>query len=154
MNYIKKLQKENADLKGQLCAARESAQHLRSYASSEKFIQSDEKARRVNNLDAEYIHKNDVLHRIDAVLSEIHEQTEVLTYTLPSYWASYLVNNDASGLADSDKEDCDTFVRIETREFNQWHVVDCSGESWFAHRNDANHTGGDVLEYTVHARTF
>ena len=31
---------------------------------------------------------------------------KTITYTLPSYWASALINNDFSGLSQSDNDDC------------------------------------------------
>jgi hypothetical protein len=32
------------------------------------------------------------------------------TYVLPSYWASYLINDDASGLSDEDIKQCDKWL--------------------------------------------
>lgn len=35
---------------------------------------------------------------------------EPITATAPSYWASYLINGDASGLEDAERETADSFV--------------------------------------------
>ena len=68
-----------------------------------------------------------------------------LTYTLPAYWASYLINGDASGISYQDKTQADSFLEREKLPF----PVSCSDESWFAWHNDSgNNLGGDVLEYT------
>ena len=70
MNYIKKLQAENADLKEQLAAANAAAIDLRNYAASDKFIQS---MCPPLGLQVEYIHKNDVIMRTQTILSAIHD---------------------------------------------------------------------------------
>lgn len=72
---------------------------------------------------------------------------KVFTYTLPAYWASYLINGDASGLEDGEQAMIDAFV---TREGNP-HFCDCGDETWFAWSNDA-HTrlGGDVCRFTAY----
>lgn len=68
-----------------------------------------------------------------------------VSYTLPAYWASYLINGDASGIDDSDKAAADRFHAAH----NLPGPVGCSDESWFAHWNDSdNGPAGDVLEYT------
>lgn len=70
---------------------------------------------------------------------------KTITYTLPAYWASYLINGDASGLEDSDEEQIRAFMASH-RDIGS--CMDCSEESWFSHRNDANALGGDVCEFT------
>jgi len=74
---------------------------------------------------------------------------ETITYTLPSYWASYLINGDASGISDDDQAQADAFLKREGLPS----PCSCSDESWFAHRNDAGTLAGDVLDYTffIHA---
>ena len=69
---------------------------------------------------------------------------ETETYTLPSYWASYLINGDASGLEDSEQQECDEFLATVPG----WICSDCGEESFFSHRNDAGTLAGDCLEYT------
>lgn len=67
-----------------------------------------------------------------------------ITFTLPAYWASYIINGDSSGMDDSDIEECDAFME---RNGNP-HFVDVS-ESYFSWRNDADSLGGDVCDYTA-----
>ena len=65
-------------------------------------------------------------------------------YTLPAHWASALINADESGMSDS-----------ELNEINEWldymkpgYCVDCSDESEFRHRCDADVLPCDCLTYT------
>ena len=74
----------------------------------------------------------------------MHE-IETAEYVLPAYWASYLINGDASGLEDD-----------EQAEIDQWLdrgqpgcCVDC-GESEFSWRNDATGLCGDVATFVFH----
>lgn len=53
---------------------------------------------------------------------------EPVTYTLPAYWASYLINGDASGISDNDRNQCDAFLAREGLPG----PVSCSDESWFS----------------------
>lgn len=69
---------------------------------------------------------------------------KTLTYTLPAYWASYLINGDHSGLSDEDKAECDAFMEKEGNP----NIVDC-GEQYFSWHNEATDLGGDVREYTA-----
>ena len=74
----------------------------------------------------------------------ITRDVTTITYTLPMYWASYLVNGDASGLEDGEQEQIDTWLEGEgTLDF-----VDV-GEPHFSHRNDATNLGGDVCDYVA-----
>ena len=70
---------------------------------------------------------------------------QVLTFILPMYWASYLINGDASGLMDGEQELIDAWTETEG---SPWFVD--VGASYFAHRNDATNLGGDVCEYVAH----
>ena len=72
---------------------------------------------------------------------------EIIEYILPVYWASYLINSDASGLEDGEQAEIDAFVDRE----NLGRFVDVS-EPWFAKSNDANLLGGDVATYQVWSR--
>lgn len=67
------------------------------------------------------------------------------TYTLPIYWASYLINGDASGLEDNEQEEIDAWMESE----QPGSCVDVGEDYWFSSYNDAR-TGlaGDVAEYT------
>lgn len=69
---------------------------------------------------------------------------ETETYTLPAYWASYLINGDASGIDDEEQAACDSFLES----IPGWICSDCGNESFFSHCNDAGTLAGDCLEYT------
>jgi len=62
-------------------------------------------------------------------------------YDLPAYWASYLINGDASGISDSDKQNCDAW--LEHKKLPA--PCDCSEESHFGRFEGL---GCDLLEYT------
>lgn len=68
---------------------------------------------------------------------------ETIEYTLPEYWASYLINGDFSGLEDKEQEEIDAFLKNE----NLGHCMTCSEESEFKWKNDANSLGGNCLVY-------
>ena len=70
MNYIKKLQTENEDLKEQLQKTNEFAMELLKYASSSKF-DGDWENRKESYIEDQMIHKMDVINRIQLVLNEI-----------------------------------------------------------------------------------
>ena len=72
---------------------------------------------------------------------------DVIIYALPMYWASYLINGDASGLEDDEIEAVDSFLRREESLL----IVDV-GQSYFSHRNDATRLGGDVCDYVAHVK--
>ena len=63
----------------------------------------------------------------------------------PDYWAPYLINGDATGLSDEDREDADQY-------FNGYYVVDVSEDSWFSWNGRANgsrFSGCTLATYTV-----
>lgn len=68
---------------------------------------------------------------------------KITKYTLPAYWASYLINNDDSGMINGDKERADKFLNDNNLPFPS----SCSDESFFAGHNDAGTLAGDCLEY-------
>ena len=65
-------------------------------------------------------------------------------YELPMHWASYLINGDATGLEDHEKEVVDAWLKSESYPY----FVDVS-EPYFRWRNDATKLGGDVCTYTA-----
>jgi hypothetical protein len=71
---------------------------------------------------------------------------ETIKLTLPASWASYLVNNDASGITAEDISDADFFMATHFDD-GQKPSADC-GESYFAKSNDANKIGGEVCEFS------
>ena len=81
---------------------------------------------------------------------------ETIEYTLPAYWASYLINGDASGFDIANTPDDPDAGTREQLEIDQWlesegnpHFVDC-GEQYFSWHNDATSLGGDVCDYIAH----
>jgi len=74
-------------------------------------------------------------------------QIETITYKLPAYWASYLINGDSSGLEESELQTVDSFLQAN----KDPHFVDC-GEQYFAWYNDAStiQKPGDVCDYVAH----
>lgn len=67
------------------------------------------------------------------------------TYTLPAYWASYLINGDDSGISDSDRANADAW--LEFRKLPS--PVSCSDEAWFGYPDaPLNGPAGNVLDFT------
>lgn len=70
------------------------------------------------------------------------------TYSLPSYWASYLINGDASGMEDAEQAQADRFLSDK----NLGGAMGCSDEAEFSRSHDAQYiTGnlaGDVMNFT------
>ena len=65
VNYIKMLQEQVAELKGELNAAYSAAEELRSYAESDKFMGP------AGYGGPTYINKMDVIHRTNVIISEM-----------------------------------------------------------------------------------
>ena len=81
---------------------------------------------------------------------------EILDYTLPAYWASYLINGDASGFDIANTPDDPDAGTRQQLEIDAWlesegfpRFVDC-GEQYFSWHNDATNLGGDVCDYIAH----
>jgi hypothetical protein len=70
---------------------------------------------------------------------------QVVTFILPMYWASYLINGCADSLLEGEQELIDAWTETEG---NPWFVD--VGEPHFSHWNDATNIGGDVCEYVAH----
>ena len=70
---------------------------------------------------------------------------DTITYILPVYWASYLINADDSGLSEDELDVINEWLIQE----NNPDFVDVSEDSWFSWHNDVNLVGGDVAEYTA-----
>lgn len=66
--------------------------------------------------------------------------------TAPSAWASYLINNDASGMDDSDKAQCDAWLMREGLAA----PVDCepAGFCWHHDASEECQLGADCETYT------
>jgi hypothetical protein len=76
-------------------------------------------------------------------------KTTTIEYTLPAYWASYLINNDASGLEDNEQEQIDAWVASQAKRHNarMFYCVGCQDEG-YSRWNDATPLGGDVADFT------
>lgn len=70
------------------------------------------------------------------------------TYTLPEYWACALINNDFSGLDESDAQEIENFIKDNQIDGCSFYCLGCSDEPYFKWSNDATNLGGNVLEYT------
>lgn len=66
-----------------------------------------------------------------------------VTYTAPSYWASYLINGDFSGMEDDEIATADAFLAW----VGLGAPVDCEGAG-FCHSNDAGTLAGDCMTYS------
>lgn len=64
-------------------------------------------------------------------------------YRLPSYWASYLINGDASGLDGEEKAEIDAFMRKE----GITQILDVYGVEPYARTNDATNTPGEIAHF-------
>lgn len=66
-------------------------------------------------------------------------------YTLPTHWASMLINGDTSGMTDDEVADIDSWLlRVKPG-----HAVNVGDESWFTHGHDANRNqGAEVATFT------
>jgi hypothetical protein len=69
-------------------------------------------------------------------------KTKTEIYTLPTYWASYLINADASGYSDEELAEINNFIE------GKGSCIHVSEESYFKWSNDANNLGCDVSEFT------
>lgn len=82
-------------------------------------------------------------------------KVETIQYTLPTYWASALINGDESGLEQEDQDALGAFIQHMLQEHGQCHCVDCTEEPEFTRYHDARPYGVlacDCLEYTFHVR--
>lgn len=83
-------------------------------------------------------------------LPKLKEEEDVEVFELPIYWASYLINGDASSLEDDEQKVVDTWLKETSEHYDaNVSVVDCSEDQWFSHRNDATELGGMCCHYTV-----
>ena len=72
------------------------------------------------------------------------------TIDMPTFWASYLINGDASSLKDGEKAHIDAYLKTQ----GILSVLDCAyaDESFFScwfSLHGGTSEGGDLLEYTV-----
>ena len=73
---------------------------------------------------------------------------DVTEVRLPIYWASYLVNNDASGLEDG--EENQVKETLEYLELDKWICVDVKDDISFEYPFLPDLLGGDYCTYVFH----
>jgi hypothetical protein len=80
----------------------------------------------------------------------LEEAVESDTITGPSYWASYLINGDDSGLSPEEKAQCDAWQKS----IEPWYVVgmedDTERFTWQYRLHGGETAGGSVVDYIVH----
>lgn len=75
---------------------------------------------------------------------------KIVYFTLPSHWASALINSDDSGYTDRELKDIDTFLL----EMKVGHCLSVSEDTYFSHYHDASFVspfGCDVSDYAFEA---
>ena len=73
---------------------------------------------------------------------------DVTEVRLPIYWASYLVNNDASGLEDGEEDQVQQ--TLEHLELDKWICVDVKDDISFEYPFLPDLLGGDYCTYVFH----
>lgn len=69
-------------------------------------------------------------------------QTE--TYTLPTHWAPYLINGDASGLENAEEAEIDGWLDAHP---HLGSCLSCSDEPEFKHSHDGGILAADCLDF-------
>ena len=73
---------------------------------------------------------------------------DVTEVRLPIYWASYLVNNDASGLEDGEEDQ--VHQTLEHLKLDKWICVDVKDDISFEYPFLPDLLGGDYCTYVFH----
>ena len=73
---------------------------------------------------------------------------DVIEVRLPIYWASYLINNDASGLEDGEEDQVQE--TLEYLELDKWICVDVKDDISFEYPFLPDLLGGDYCTYVFH----
>ena len=73
---------------------------------------------------------------------------DVIEVRLPIYWASYLVNDDASGLEDGEEDQVQQ--TLEYLELDKWICVDVKDDISFEYPFLPDLLGGDYCTYVFH----
>lgn len=76
---------------------------------------------------------------------------ETTTITAPAYWASYLINNDATGLTKAEQAACDRWCQQK----GPWRIVSTRDQAepyftWSFQDYGGSEKGGEVLDYVAH----
>ena len=117
---------------GENCLCRVSLANV-GIISADNFFEIDDYFSFDENLQA-------FVEEIENVLKvEFEEDFDI--YTLPAYWARYLVNGDVSGYTDEETAEIDAFCS------DKGCCVGCGDDSWFSSQSDVNSLGSDVKEF-------
>ena len=79
------------------------------------------------------------------------ESYRTIELKMPAYWASYLVNDDASGLEKKEKDLADAYLQSFGKTYKSFHVVNVSEETSFGRSDVPNAMLGDNAIFTIHA---
>jgi hypothetical protein len=71
---------------------------------------------------------------------------KTVTYILPAYWACALINNDYTGLEESEHNEIERFLFANKEDIGT--CIGVSEEQYFSHTNDAHTLACDVAEFT------
>lgn len=83
-------------------------------------------------------------------MTKLRADMKLQTVKASAYWASYLINNDASGLSDEELALADAWLAINGFEHAEFVDVSEPFFSWFyGFHTGANCQGGDLAEYQV-----
>ena len=74
---------------------------------------------------------------------------KTVVLSAPIYWASYLINSDASGMDDNEITACDAWLRAEFSRV-RYDCVDCVGVGFMRYHDAASHypLAADCAEFT------
>ena len=78
-------------------------------------------------------------------------EIETDTIEAPSFWASYLINGDSSGMEDREIDDADALQDELSRE--GWYITCPEGEAFFGSYffpSEGRELGCDLLEYPIY----
>lgn len=95
-------------------------------------------------LDA-YCERADIAFNWTKEQRDLESRFLVTEYSLPAYWASYLINGDASGLEDGEQETIDAWLEAHK---GDGYVTNAGEVDEFSWSNDANSIGGSVATYS------
>jgi hypothetical protein len=116
----------------------------------------------LHSKDPHIRHMAQFAHNVNEDTNTDGPKVEVDTITLPSSWASALVNGDFSGLDDQEQDEC--MMMIDKLAKQGWEVVDVArdenGEAeeprftwnYQIYNPNSQYRGGEVLEYVIHKR--
>jgi hypothetical protein len=88
-------------------------------------------------------------NKVESFRDAAGKLVEVVTAVGFTYWASYLVNGDASGIDDADVEAADKFQAYLRGDAHAIDVTDVSEDNWFGRPDFGSNLAGDCCTYTA-----